>query len=49
MLTGEAIDGRLEVQILSDSYVPSDHGGEDLRSLGVVISGLAFEPWKSGS
>jgi hypothetical protein len=46
VLPGEAIDGRLEVEVLSDPYVPSDHGGEDRRSLGVVISDLAFEPWE---
>jgi len=46
---GEAIGGRLEVEISSDRFVPSDHGGEDPRSLGVVISHLAFEPQRTGS
>jgi len=46
---GQAVGGRLEVEILSDGFVPADHGGEDRRSLGVVISDLAFEPRKTAS
>jgi hypothetical protein len=49
VLPGEAIEGRLEIEVLSDPYVPSEHGGEDRRSLGVVISDLEFEPRKKGS
>ena len=49
MLSGEAVDGRIEVEILSDPYVPAEHGGHDRRSLGVVISELEFEPRKAGS
>jgi len=49
ILPGEAVDGRLEVEILSDPYVPSEHGGKDRRSLGVVISNLVFEPSETGS
>jgi hypothetical protein len=44
ILPGEAIDGRLEVEVLSDPYLPSEHGKTDPRALGVVISDLAFEP-----
>jgi hypothetical protein len=49
VLPGEAVDGRLEIEVLSDPYIPSEHGGEDRRLLGVVISQLAFEPQKTGS
>jgi hypothetical protein len=49
VLPGETTGGRLEVEIQSDPYIPSDRGGEDLRALGVVISQLAFEPSDTGS
>ena len=44
VLPGEATDGRLEVEILSEAYRPADDGTADSRELGVVISGLEFEP-----
>jgi hypothetical protein len=49
VLPGEAVDGRLEIEVLSHPHVPSESGGEDRRLLGVVISHLAFEPRKTGS
>jgi hypothetical protein len=48
ILAGEAGDGPLEVEMVSDPYLPSEHGKNDLRSLGVVISELAFEPAGDG-
>jgi hypothetical protein len=49
ILPGEAIDGQLEVEVRSDSYLPSEHGKTDPRSLGVVVSNVAFKPVKTGS
>jgi hypothetical protein len=45
----DVIDGRLEVEIRSDTYRPAESGMADSRELGVVISDIAFEPRKSGS
>ncbi len=36
--------GRVQIEIVSDRYVPADSGGEDERELGVVLSGVFFEP-----
>jgi hypothetical protein len=49
VLASDVVEGHFEVEILSDPYVPADHGDEDRRSLGVVILHLAFEPQKAGS
>jgi hypothetical protein len=49
VLPGDAVDGRLEVEVLSEAYKPWEHGEEDRRSLGVVISELTFEPRNTGS
>jgi hypothetical protein len=49
VLPGEAPDGRLEIEISSEPYRPADDGGEDQRSLGVVLSEIAFEPLGGGS
>jgi hypothetical protein len=44
VLPGEVVDGRLEVEILSDAYHPAEDGVADPRELGVVLSDLEFEP-----
>ena len=44
VLPSDALDGRLEVEILSDAYHPADDGLADLRELGVVLSSVEFEP-----
>ena len=49
VLPGEAPDGWVEIEISSASYRPADSGGEDRRSLGVVLSEIAFEPLDGGS
>ncbi len=49
VLPGDSVDGRLEVEILSDVYRPADDGAADSRELGVVISDLAFELRLPGS
>ena len=49
VLPGDAVDGRLEIEILSDVYRPADDGEADSRELGVVISDLAFELRQTGS
>ena len=49
VLPGDAVGGRLEVEILSDVYRPADDGAADSRELGVVISDLAFELRQPGS
>jgi hypothetical protein len=37
-------DGMVEIEILSKTYVPADHGQEDARQLGVVLSRVTFAP-----
>jgi hypothetical protein len=49
VLPGDAVDGRLEVEICSDIYRPAEDGAADSRELGVVFSDLAFEPRQPGS
>jgi hypothetical protein len=49
VLAGDVVDGRLEVEIRSDPYRPSDDGALDPRELGVVLSDVSFEPRKAGS
>ena len=49
VLSGEAPDGWAEIEISSVPYRPADSGGEDRRSLGVVLSEVAFEPLAGGS
>jgi len=44
VLPGEAVDGRLEVEIRSDKYLPANDGGADSRELGVVLSRVGFQP-----
>jgi hypothetical protein len=41
---GEASEDRLELLITSLPYRPSEHGSDDRRELGVVLSELGFEP-----
>ncbi len=41
---GDSVDGRVEIEIVSDPYVPASAGAEDGRELGVVLSRLAFVP-----
>jgi len=48
VLSGEAPDGWVELEISSVPYRPADSGGEDRRSLGVVLSEVAFEPLDQG-
>jgi len=43
VLPGDSVDGRLEIEIRSDTYRPADAGADDSRELGVVISDIAFE------
>jgi len=44
VLSGEALDGWVEIEISSEPFRPADTGGEDRRLLGVVLSEIAFEP-----
>jgi len=44
VLPDDAVDGRLEVEILSDAYRPAEDGAVDSRDLGVVLSDIAFQP-----
>jgi hypothetical protein len=44
VLRGEAVDGRIEVEILSDLYRPEDDGAADSRELGVVLSIIEILP-----
>jgi hypothetical protein len=48
VLPGETVNDRVEVEILSDPFVPAAVGGNDSRALGVVLSGIAFEPRGDG-
>jgi hypothetical protein len=49
VLSEEAPNGWVEIEISSAPYRPADSGGEDRRSLGVVLSEIAFEPVDGGS
>ena len=49
VLFDDVVDGRLEVEILSEIYRPAEDGAVDSRELGVVFSDLAFEPRQPGS
>jgi hypothetical protein len=49
VLPSDSLDGRLEVEILSDAYRPAEDGVADPRELGVVLSDLDFEPRKPRS
>jgi hypothetical protein len=40
----EVAAGFLELEIVSEPYRPADAGGDDRRTLGVVLIGLDFEP-----
>ena len=44
VLAGETAGGRVEVEIVSNLYTPASDGGADHRTLGVVLSEVAFEP-----
>ena len=44
VLPDDVVNGRLEVEIRSDSYRPADDGAADVRELGVILSRLIFEP-----
>jgi hypothetical protein len=44
VMPGDAVDGRLVVEIVSDPYRPADEGAVDSRELGVVLSEIAFQP-----
>ncbi len=48
VLPGETVNDRVEVEILSDPFVPAAVGGNDSRALGVVLSEIAFEPQGDG-
>jgi hypothetical protein len=41
---GDVRDGRAELLVTSVPYRPSEHGSDDHRELGVVLSDVAFEP-----
>jgi hypothetical protein len=42
---GEAVTGEaVSVEIASESYRPSEHGGGDDRELGIVLTSVQFEP-----
>ena len=49
VLPDDVVDGRLEVEIRSDTYRPAGNSAADSRELGVVLSDLAFEPRSPGS
>jgi len=36
--------GRVEIELLSESYIPRQHGRNDSRELGIVVSVVGFEP-----
>jgi hypothetical protein len=40
----DVVDGVVAVELASDGYRPSDHGGSDGRDLGVVLTRIRFEP-----
>jgi hypothetical protein len=42
--TEDITAGSVEIQLLSESYVPSQHGRNDSRELGIVLSVVGFEP-----
>jgi hypothetical protein len=44
VLHSDVVEGRLEVDIRSEPYRPTEDGRDDPRELGVVISEVAFEP-----
>jgi len=44
VLEGDAEGGWVEVEIVSDPYTPASDGGADRRTLGVVMSEIAFDP-----
>ncbi len=39
---GTTPDGRVEIEILSQGFVPAAHGLSDSRELGVVLSRVTF-------
>jgi hypothetical protein len=41
---GDVVDGMVAVELISESYRPSDHGRTDDRELGVVLTRVRFEP-----
>ncbi|MFV2071931.1 MAG: hypothetical protein ACC742_04670 [Thermoanaerobaculales bacterium] len=41
---GDAENGMVKLELVSLPYVPSGDGGDDHRELGVVLSGVRFEP-----
>ena len=47
--TEDVVGGRVDVEIVSDPYRPSERGGDDDRSLGVVVSKVVFEPFEPAS
>jgi len=49
VLESDVEGGRVEVEIASDPYSPASDGGVDSRTLGVVLSEVAFEPGNNGS
>jgi hypothetical protein len=44
VLPGDAVGGRLAIEILSDPYLPAEDGAVDSRELGVVLSEIGFQP-----
>jgi len=44
VVLGALEDGSVKLELVSDPYVPSVNGGDDHRELGVVLSGVRFEP-----
>jgi hypothetical protein len=44
----DSTDGRVEIEIASDPYLPAVAGAGDSRELGVVLSRLTFVPAPSG-
>ncbi|HQN97576.1 MAG TPA: hypothetical protein PLM61_14465, partial [Thermoanaerobaculales bacterium] len=40
----DVVAGTVVVELLSEGYRPSDHGGHDDRELGVVLTRVRFEP-----
>ena len=49
VLNSDVEGGRVEVEIVSDPYSPVSDGGADSRTLGVVLSEVAFVPCRGGS
>ena len=49
VLESDVEGGRVKIEIVSNPYSPASDGGADSRTLGVVLSEVAFVPRRAGS